>query len=78
MAERWTYLELTKPLLPIICLLLAERKLNQFSITLLRGAERDHVLAHLLEVVSRIVVRARTQTLHRKGLVGDRHYLGRY
>ena len=63
MADRWTYLELTKPLLPIVRLLLAERKLDQLMVTVLSGGEGDHMALHVAEVVSGILVFARTQTL---------------
>ena len=60
-----TYLALSQPLFPLVRFLLAECELDQFSVAILRRAERDHVLAHLLEVVSRVVIRARTQPLRR-------------
>ena len=63
MADRWTYLELTKPLLPIVRLLLAERKLDQLMVTVLGGGEGDHMALHVTEVVSRVLIFARTQTL---------------
>lgn len=58
-----TNLVLTKPLLTIVRFLLAESEVNKIMITLSYSTERDHMLAHVLEVGSRVLVSTRTETL---------------
>lgn len=60
-----TYLQSAQPLLTVVRLLLAEGQLDQVTLTMLNGAKGNHVLVHSIEVLSRVFIFARTQTLRR-------------
>jgi len=61
--ERETHPELPQPLLPVVRLLLVERKIDEISITLLGNVELKHVLGHVAEVLLRVGGGARSQSL---------------
>ena len=61
--EERARLELLEPLFTLVRLLLAERELDQLFVAVLGRGEGDHVLLHVAEVVPRVFVFARTETL---------------
>jgi len=58
-----TYFELAKPFLSLICLLLAESQLYQFSVAFLCRCERDDMFCHITEIAMGIGIGTGTQTL---------------
>jgi hypothetical protein len=58
-----THFELAQPVLAVVRLLLAKRKLDQLLVAIDRRRERDHVLFHVAKVVARVLVLARAETL---------------
>ena len=58
-----THPEVSQPLFTVIRLLLAKREIDELTVTILRRAERDHVLCHVREVISSIRVLACPETL---------------
>lgn len=59
------HLELAEPFLSIVSFLLAESKVNQCPVAVLRCRKRDHVLSHVTEVVASVGVLACSKTLNR-------------
>jgi hypothetical protein len=58
-----TNLELSKPLLSIVGLLLVEGEVDKGSVSLLGRVELEHVSGHVAEVLLRVGSRAGSQTL---------------
>ena len=63
-ANARTYPELPQPFLALIRLFLAKREVDELTFAILRRTERDHVLCHVREIVARIRVLARSETLN--------------
>jgi hypothetical protein len=61
-----THSKLSKPVLTVVCLLLAERQLNEVAVPILRRTKWDHVLCHVREVVTGVRILARSEALKRK------------
>lgn len=58
-----THLKLPQPIFALVSLLLAEREVDKVSLFLLHRTKWNHVLVHLAEVVSRVLILTGTQTL---------------
>ena len=63
-STKGAYLASPEPLLTVVRLLLAESQVDELPVSRLGFGEGYHVLLHLAEVVLRIRVLARAETLH--------------
>ncbi len=59
-------LNLAKPFFTIVSFLLAEGQLNELAVSVLRRTERNHMFAHVAEIIAGVAILARTKTLSKQ------------